>query len=431
MEIFVNPSRDSWPEILARTAEDYSGLRSGVSDLLEQVKSGGDESLRELTRRFDGVELTELQVSDEELDRAESAVSAELKKAINVARQNIEKFHDAQKVEDSLITTTPGVKCWTRTVPIEKVGLYIPGGTAPLFSTVLMLGIPAMLAGCSEVVLCTPPGRDGMVHPAILYSARILGIEKIFRVGGAQAIAAMAYGTESIPRVDKIFGPGNQYVTVAKQLVSLENTAIDLPAGPSEVAVIADETADPAFVAADLISQAEHGTDSQVLLVSTDAGLIELVKAELAKQLSVLPRRKMAEQSLSNSRMIVLQNMEDAIDMINAYAPEHLIIICRNYGDVGIRIMNAGSVFMGPYTPESAGDYASGTNHTLPTGGYARVYSGLGLRDFQKRISFQEISEAGLQNIGAAIMCMAGEEELEGHSKAVELRLNKISGNIK
>ncbi|HEC44827.1 MAG TPA: histidinol dehydrogenase [Bacteroides sp.] len=431
MKIFINPSRDSWQEILARPAVDHSGLRDTVSDLLKQVKSGGDKSLFELTRRFDGIELTDLQVLDEEMLQAEAAVSPELKKAISTARQNIEKFHEAQQVDDSLITTTDGVKCWTRTVPVEKVGLYIPGGTAPLFSTVLMLGIPAMLAGCTEVVLCTPPGADGKVHPAILYCARILGIEKIFRIGGAQAIAAMAYGTESIPRVDKIFGPGNKYVTVAKQMVSLENIAIDLPAGPSEVAVMADETADPAFVAADLLSQAEHGTDSQVLLVSTDAGLIEKVKAELAKQLKVLPRKKMAEQSLLNSRIVVLRSIDEAIDMINEYAPEHLIISCRDYGDVGIRILNAGSVFMGPYTPESAGDYASGTNHTLPTGGYARVYSGLGLTDFQKKISFQEISKEGLQNLGPSIMTMAAEEELEGHSMAVKLRLSKISNNKK
>jgi histidinol dehydrogenase len=431
MKIFNNPSRDSWQEILSRPAVDHSGLRDGVSDLLNQVKSGGDKTLFELTRRFDGIELTDLQVSDEEMRQAEAAVSPDLKKAISTARQNIEKFHEAQRVDDSLITTTDGVKCWTRTVPVEKVGLYIPGGTAPLFSTVLMLGIPAMLAGCTEVVLCTPPGADGKVHPAILYCARILGIEKIFRIGGAQAIAAMAYGTESIPRIDKIFGPGNKYVTVAKQMVSLENIAIDLPAGPSEVAVMADETADPAFVAADLLSQAEHGTDSQVLLVSMDAGLIEKVKAELAKQLKVLPRKKMAEQSLLNSRIVVLRSIDEAIDMINEYAPEHLIISCRDYGDVGIRILNAGSVFMGPYTPESAGDYASGTNHTLPTGGYARVYSGLGLTDFQKKISFQEISKEGLQNLGPSIMTMAAEEELEGHSMAVKLRLSKISNNKK
>jgi histidinol dehydrogenase len=431
MKIFNNPSRDSWQEILSRPAVDHSGLRDSVSDLLKQVKSGGDKTLFELTRRFDGIELTDLQVSDEEMRQAEAAVSPDLKKAISTARQNIEKFHEAQQVDDSLITTTDGVKCWTRTVPVEKVGLYIPGGTAPLFSTVLMLGIPAMLAGCTEVVLCTPPGADGKVHPAILYCARILGIEKIFRIGGAQAIAAMAYGTESIPRIDKIFGPGNKYVTVAKQMVSLENIAIDLPAGPSEVAVMADETADPAFVAADLLSQAEHGTDSQVLLVSMDAGLIEKVKAELTKQLKVLPRKKMAEQSLLNSRIVVLRSIDEAIDMINEYAPEHLIISCRDYGDVGIRILNAGSVFMGPYTPESAGDYASGTNHTLPTGGYARVYSGLGLTDFQKKISFQEISKEGLQNLGPSIMTMAAEEELEGHSMAVKLRLSKISNNKK
>ncbi|MFC2098295.1 histidinol dehydrogenase [Bacteroidota bacterium] len=429
MEVFINPQRENWAKILARPAFDNSGLRSAVMEILDQVKKGGDESLSNLTLKFDGLKLTELRVSPEEIARAESTVSEELKDAIAVAMANIKTFHATQKIDDSLITTMPGVKCWTRTVPISRVGLYIPGGTAPLLSTVLMLGIPAKIAGCEEIVLCTPPGKDGKVHPAILYCAGILGIDKVFRVGGAQAIGAMAYGTETIPRVDKIFGPGNRYVTVAKQLVSLEDTAIDLPAGPSEVAVIADDSADPSFVAADLISQAEHGIDSQVLLVSTDASLIEKVKKELAGQLAGLPRKDIAEASLSKSRMVVLKTMEEIIEMINFYAPEHLIIMCRDYGDIGIRIKNAGSVFMGPYTPESAGDYASGTNHTLPTGGYARVYGGLGLMDFQKRISFQEISEEGLQNLGPSIMTMAKEEELEGHSIAVGLRLSKILDN--
>ncbi len=430
MKVYTNPSKDRWPEILARPGTGNAGLRTRVMALLEQVRSGGDQALRDLTLEFDRVKIEGLQLSKEKIDGAGKAVSEELKKAIAMARQNIERFHSAQKTDDSIIHTSPGVKCWIRIVPVEKVGLYIPGGTAPLLSTVLMLGIPARLAGCSEIVLCTPPGADGEIHPSILYCAGILGIEKIYRVGGAQAIAAMAYGTETIPRVDKIFGRGNPYVTAAKQLVSLENVAIDMPAGPSEVAVIADDTADPAFVAADLISQAEHGAGSQVLLVSQDHGLIDRVQQELVKQLADLPRRKLAEEALENSRIIVMENREDIIELVNSYAPEHLIIMCRDYGEAGTRIRHAGSVFMGPFSPESAGDYASGTNHTLPTGGYARAYSGLGLPDFQKRISFQEITEEGLKNLGPAIMCMAAEEELIGHSRAVELRLRKISDNI-
>jgi histidinol dehydrogenase len=429
METYINPSRDIWPEILARPEVDYSGLMSKVAGLLEKVKSEGDPALIELTRKFDGIEIPDLRVSKQEIVDAAKSVPRKLKNAIALARQNIEKFHSVQKTDDHLVVTTPGVKCWTRTVPVERVGLYIPGGTAPLLSTVLMLGIPARLAGCGEIVLCTPPDADGKVHPAVLYCAKILGIEKVFRVGGAQAIAAMAYGTQSIPKVDKIFGPGNRYVTVAKQLVSLEKVAIDLPAGPSEVAVIADDTADPAFVAADLIAQAEHGPDSQVLLVCHDRSLPGAVQQELDKQLAGLPRRDIALQSLGNSRIIVLEKREDIIGLVNEYAPEHLIIMCRDYGDIGIRIRNAGSVFMGACTPVSAGDYASGTNHTLPTGGYARGQGGLGIPDFQKRISFQEISEEGLRNLGPAIVSMAMEEELAGHAKAVEIRLSKISDN--
>ena len=429
MEIYKNPSKELWPELLARPVVDDSGLRSSVIDLLEKVRNGGDQALSELTLKYDGIDLSDLQVPEQEIADAATEVTDELKNAIGIAKINIEKFHATQKTDDSLIYTSPGVKCWTRTLPIEKVGLYVPGGTAPLFSTVLMLGIPAVLAGCSEIVLCTPPGADGRIHPAILYCADILGITRIFRVGGAQAIAAMAFGTESIPRVDKIFGPGNRFVTEAKLLVSLENVAIDMPAGPTEVAVIADETADPAIVAADLISQAEHGPDSQVLLVSSDPGLIEKVQLEISEQLSDLPRKELAGECLDKSRIILLDNMDDILELVNVYAPEHLIIMCRNYGEAGIRIKNAGSVFMGPYTPESAGDYASGTNHTLPTGGNVRAFSGLGLPDFQKRISFQEISQEGLRDLGPAIMCMAGEEELEGHSRAVGLRLSIISDN--
>ncbi len=425
MEVYINPGRDQWPEILERPQMDLTGVRAAVSEILERVKSEGDRALTELTLEFDGVRISSLQVPEQEIGRAATEVPDDLKKAIALAMQNIEKFHENQRTDDRLVVTAPGIKCWTRTLPIDRVGLYVPGGSAPLFSTVLMLGIPAMLAGCREIILCTPPGGDGQVHPSILYCADMLGIEKVFRVGGAQAIAAMAYGTESIPLVDKIFGPGNPYVTVAKQLVSMDRVAIDMPAGPSELAVIADDTADPAFIAADLISQAEHGPDSQVLLVSSSPGLIEPVQKELSEQLAVLPRRELAEKSLANSRIVVLENRSDILDLVNEYAPEHLIIMCRDYGEAGIQITNAGSVFMGLYTPESAGDYASGTNHTLPTGGHARAYSGLGLSDYQKKISFQEISEEGLQNLGPAIMRMAAEEELAGHGNAVGIRLSK------
>jgi histidinol dehydrogenase len=350
-----------------------------------------------------------------------------LKKAIETARSNIERFHAAQKPEEVFIQTMPGVKCWLKYEPIESVGLYIPGGTAPLLSTVLMLAIPATLAGCREIILCTPPDAAGRIHPAILYCAGILGIEKIYRVGGAQAIAAMTYGTESISGVDKIFGPGNPYVTVAKQLVSLDDVAIDMPAGPSEVAVIADDSADPSFIAADLLSQAEHGKDSQVILVATREEIISKVRSALDEQLANLPRRELAEASLQYSRMIVMEDKKNMLEMINRYAPEHLIIQTREYEEMAAGICNAGSVFLGPYTPESAGDYASGTNHTLPTGGYARSYSGIGLESFMKRISYQEISEAGLIKLGPAIRVLAEEEELLAHSLAVDIRLKKLA----
>ncbi|MFC2115705.1 histidinol dehydrogenase [Bacteroidota bacterium] len=427
MEVYINPSKDQWPEIISRPEKDLSGIRTAVMSILEKVKSEGDRALLDLTLEFDGVSVTDLKLSEEEIAGAVKLVPEDLKEAIGLARHNIEQFHDAQKNDDRIVVTSPGVKCWTRTLPVEKVGLYIPGGTAPLLSTVLMLGIPARLAGCNEIVLCTPPAPDGGIHPSVLYCADILGIEKIYRVGGAQAIAAMAYGTETIPKVDKIFGPGNQYVTLAKQLVSLEDVAIDLPAGPSELAVIADETSDPAFVASDLISQAEHGGDSQVLLLSSDMEFIDKVQNEIEKQVADLPRKELAEEALKNSRIILLKSREDILELVNAYAPEHLIIACRDYGELGIRIKHAGSVFMGAFTPESAGDYASGTNHTLPTGGYARAYGGLRLSNYQKRISFQEISEEGIQNLGPAIMRMAEEEQLLGHSRAVQQRLMNIS----
>ncbi len=427
MDIYVNPSKDQWPSILARPETDFSGLRDNVLTILETVRKEGDRALKDYTLAFDNAEIQEIQLSVDEIRESGQQISESLKEAIAIAKSNIERFHKSQKPEDLVINTMPGVECRLKHKPIEKVGLYIPGGTAPLLSTVLMLGIPARIAGCREIILCTPPKADGRVHPAILYCAGILGIEKIYRVGGAQAIAAMAFGTESIPRMDKIFGPGNQYVTVAKQLVSLENVAIDMPAGPSEVAVIADNSADPAFIAADLLSQAEHGTDSQVILVATREKIITKVRAELDKQLATLPRKEIAEAALRNSRLIVMEDMESILDMINSYAPEHLIIQCRDYEEVGNRIHNAGSVFLGSYTPESAGDYASGTNHTLPTGGYARAYSGIGLESFMKRISYQVISEDGLTNRGPAIKVLAEEEELTAHSIAVDIRLRKLT----
>jgi histidinol dehydrogenase len=430
MKIYINPSKDEWPSILARPETNYSGLRGNVLRILERVRKEGDKALKDYTLAFDKAEVKEFQLSAQDIRNSGKELSESLKEAIAVARSNIERFHASQKPEDLIINTMPGVKCWLKHEPIEKVGLYIPGGTAPLLSTVLMLGIPARIAGCREIILCTPPNSDGRVHPAILYCAGMLGIEKLYRVGGAQAIAAMAYGTESIPKMDKIFGPGNQFVTLAKQLVSFEDVAIDMPAGPSELAVMADDSADPSFIAADLLSQAEHGTDSQVILVATREKIITKVKAELDKQLAKLPRKEMAMGALRNSRMIVLEDMEDILDMINTYAPEHLIIQCQDYEELGNRIRNAGSVFLGPYSPESAGDYASGTNHTLPTGGYARAYSGIGLESFIKRISFQEINEDGIINLGPAIKTMAEEEELMAHSISVDIRLRKLSEKL-
>lgn len=429
MDIYINPSKDQWPAILARPEADFSVLREDVISILETVRKEGDRALKDFTLAYDKAKLKELQVPAAEIRDSGQQISESLKEAIAVARSNIQRFHQNQKPEDLVINTMPGVECRLKHLPIEKVGLYIPGGTAPLLSTVLMLGIPAGIAGCPEIILCTPPNADGRVHPSILYCAGILGISKVFRIGGAQAIAAMAYGTDSIPKVDKIFGPGNQYVTLAKQIVSLENVAIDMPAGPSEVAVIADHTADPAFIAADLLSQAEHGQDSQVILVATGEKIIPKVRAELERQIATLPRKEIAEAALRNSRLVVMEDKANILDMINSYAPEHLIIQCRDYEEMASGIRNAGSVFLGPYTPESAGDYASGTNHTLPTGGYARAYSGIGLESFMKRISFQKITEDGLTNLGPAIQVMAKEENLMAHSIAVEIRLKKLTEN--
>ncbi|MEZ4852342.1 MAG: histidinol dehydrogenase [Bacteroidia bacterium] len=429
MRIINDPDKDQWEELLARPLLDYSSGEATVKDIIQTVRQKGDKALKEYAQKFDRVTLDALQVTEKELNEAESHVSAELKKAIYQARENITLFHAAQKLTPQKIETQPGVICWRKNVPIAKVGLYIPGGTAPLFSTLLMLGIPGKLAGCQEMVICTPPDKQGKVHPAILFTANLLGITQIFKVGGAQAIAAMAYGTESIPRVYKIFGPGNQYVTLAKQLVSKDAVAIDMPAGPSEVAIVADESANPAFVAADLLSQAEHGLDSQVLMVTTSKDFAEQVNQEVEAQLERLPRAEIARGALENSRIIILENLGVAMELINQYAPEHLILAVENDEKLAESVMNAGSVFLGNYTPESAGDYASGTNHTLPTNGFANAYSGVSLDSFVKKITFQKISETGIQNLGPTVEIMAEAEELLAHKEAVSVRLNYLRKN--
>ena len=403
-----------------------------VRSVIDRVKEEGDRAVLDYEEKFDKVVLASLAVSEEEQQEAENLVSEDLKAAIRLAKQNIETFHAAQRFEGKKVQTQPGVTCWQKAVAIEKVGLYIPGGTAPLFSTVLMLAVPARIAGCKEIVLCTPPGRDGKVHPAVLFAAKVAGVNRIFKAGGIQAIAAMAYGTESVPKVYKIFGPGNQYVTAAKQLVSLRDVAIDMPAGPSEVEVLADETANPIFVAADLLSQAEHGVDSQAILITTSVELQQAVKVEVERQLALLPRKEIAEKSLANSKLIVVDSMTEAIELTNAYAPEHLIIETEDYLSVAERIVNAGSVFLGSLTPESAGDYASGTNHTLPTNGYAKAYSGVSLDSFIRKITFQEIKPEGLNIIGPAIELMAANEQLDAHKNAVSVRLGQLeNGNGK
>lgn len=425
MEIISYPSREQWSALIQRPVMDLSALFDTVRGVLEEVRAEGDEAVRRYEARFDKVQLSSLQVSPLELDEAESLVEAPLKQAINQAKENIETFHAAQRFVGRKVETTPGVVCWQKAVPIEKVGLYIPGGTAPLFSTVLMLALPARIAGCREIVLCTPPNAEGKVHPAILYAARVAGVSKIFKIGGIQAIGAMAYGTESVPKVYKIFGPGNQYVTAAKQLVAMQAVAIDMPAGPSEVEVIADETADPQFIAADFLSQAEHGADSQALLLTTSMPLAQRVEQAIREQVSQLARREIVEQALLHSRIIVLNSSDEVIDFTNRYAPEHLIIQTADYASLAERIENAGSVFLGAYTPESAGDYASGTNHTLPTNGYAKAYSGVNLDSFIKKITFQEITLKGITNLGETIEVMAANEQLDAHRNAVAIRLKK------
>lgn len=420
------PEKSQWQELLKRPVMNTESLFGTVQGIIDRVKAGGDEAVLQYEMQFDKVSLSALAVSSEEFDEAENLIDEELKAAIRLAAGNISAFHAAQRFVGKKVETQPGVTCWQKAVPIEKVGLYIPGGTAPLFSTVLMLAVPACIAGCREIVLCTPPGKDGKVHPAVLFAARVAGVQRVFKAGGVQAIAAMAYGTESIPKVYKIFGPGNQYVTAAKQLVSLRDVAIDMPAGPSEVEVLADATANPVFVAADLLSQAEHGVDSQAVLITTSKELQQAVKDEVERQLDLLPRKEIAARSLANSKLIVVKDMEEAVEMTNAYAPEHLIVETENYMAVAEQIVNAGSVFLGALTPESAGDYASGTNHTLPTNGYAKVYSGVSLDSFIRKMTFQEIKPEGLCKIGPAIEVMAANESLDGHKNAVSVRLDAV-----
>ena len=432
MNLITNPDKSQWAELLKRPVMNTENLFDTVRSVIDRVKEEGDRAVLDYEEKFDKVVLASLAVSEEEQQEAENLVSEDLKAAIRLAKQNIETFHAAQRFEGKKVQTQPGVTCWQKAVAIEKVGLYIPGGTAPLFSTVLMLAVPARIAGCKEIVLCTPPGRDGKVHPAVLFAAKVAGVNRIFKAGGIQAIAAMAYGTESVPKVYKIFGPGNQYVTAAKQLVSLRDVAIDMPAGPSEVEVLADETANPIFVAADLLSQAEHGVDSQAILITTSVELQQAVKVEVERQLALLPRKEIAEKSLANSKLIVVDSMTEAIELTNAYAPEHLIIETEDYLSVAERIVNAGSVFLGSLTPESAGDYASGTNHTLPTNGYAKAYSGVSLDSFIRKITFQEIKPEGLNIIGPAIELMAANEQLDAHKNAVSVRLGQLeNGNGK
>jgi histidinol dehydrogenase len=426
LQFYNKPSREQWPEIIQRPVADSTSLEKNVRRILQKVKDKGDKAVRQYAKQFDGVKLKQFAVSEKEIKNAASLISNELKTAIQQAKTNIGTFHLSQKEEIKKVETMPGIECWRRSVGIEKVGLYIPGGSAPLFSTVLMLGVPAQLAGCKEIILCTPPSKDGSIHPAILFAASVCGITQIFRAGGVQAIGAMAYGTESIPKVFKIFGPGNQYVTCAKQCIQQEGIAIDMPAGPSEVLVIADDSANPAFVAADLLSQAEHGSDSQVVLITTSPDLIEKVTMQLNAQLEELPRKEMAAAALTNSKCVLVADLQEAIQLSNLYAPEHLILAVTDPGDMINEIVSAGSVFIGNYSPESVGDYASGTNHTLPTNGFAAMYSGVSLDSFIKKITYQQLTKQGLQQIGTTVMEMASAEGLEAHRNAVAIRLKEI-----
>ncbi len=424
IQVYTHPEKKQWMELLKRPTFDTSSLEASVGNILKEVKTSGDEAVRRFASMFDKVSITSLLVTHAEIEEADALVSDELKHAMQHAKNNIEIFHRSQVGEKQLVETQPGIQCWRRSVAIEKVGLYIPGGSAPLFSTLLMLGVPATLAGCREIVLCSPPNKQGKIHPAILYAAKLVGITKIFKSGGAQAIAAMAYGTESVPKVYKIFGPGNQYVTCAKQLVQKDGVAIDMPAGPSEVAVLADESANAAFVAADLLSQAEHGADSQSILITTSQQLAADVQQQIALQLKPLSRKSIAASALQHSKIIVLENMHQAIEVVNEYAAEHLIISCNNEDEIGEQIINAGSVFLGNYSPESVGDYASGTNHTLPTNGYAKAYSGVSMDSFVKKITYQKLHKNGLAAIASTVIAMANAEGLDAHANAVQIRID-------
>jgi histidinol dehydrogenase len=425
INVIKYPDRKDWEEIVKRPVFENTSLEKFVKKILEKVKTKGDKAVRKYTKEFDGVKLKKLIVSEKKIKEAENSLSQELKDAIQQAKSNIEKFHLSQIEETKVVETMRGITCWRRSIGIEKIGIYIPGGSAPLFSTVLMLAIPAVIADCKEIILCTPPSKDGSINPAILYAAGLCGVNKIFKAGGVQAIAAMAYGTESIPKVFKIFGPGNQYVTAAKQLIQKEGVAIDMPAGPSEVLVIAAETAVPEFVAADLLSQAEHGADSQVILLTTSERVVEKVHQSIKEQLKELSRKETAEKALANSKIVLLNSIDEAIDLSNLYAPEHLILSCENANELTGKIISAGSVFIGNYSPESVGDYASGTNHTLPTNGYAAMYSGVSVDSFVKKVTFQQLTKEGLTNIGNTVMQMAEAEGLYAHKNAVAIRLKK------
>lgn len=426
MKVIKYPAKEEWSEIVKRPHLDVSQLNATVQGVLDDVKNHGDEAVKRYEEKFDHAHLDSLAVTEAEIEEAEKMVSQKLKDALHLAHHNIAEFHHSQKFDGVKVETCPGVTCWQKSVAIEKVGLYIPGGTAPLFSTVLMLATPAKIAGCKEIVLCTPPNKEGKVNPAILMAAKIAGVSKIFKAGGVQAIGAMAYGTESVPKVYKIFGPGNQFVMAAKQQVSLHDVAIDMPAGPSEVCLIADETANPVFAAADLLSQAEHGFDSQVFFITTSEKVLDEVKNEVEVQLERLPRKEMAQTSLDNSKFILVKTEEEAIDLCNTYAPEHLIIATADYEQLAEKVVNAGSVFLGNYACESAGDYASGTNHTLPTHGYALAYNGVNLDSYNRKITFQHLTEEGIRNIGNAVVTMAENEQLEAHANAMRLRVNSL-----
>lgn len=426
MKVIKYPAKEEWSEIVKRPHLDVSQLNATVQGVLDDVKNHGDEAVKRYEEKFDHAHLDSLAVTEAEIEEAEKMVSQKLKDALHLAHHNIAEFHHSQKFDGVKVETCPGVTCWQKSVAIEKVGLYIPGGTAPLFSTVLMLATPAKIAGCKEIVLCTPPNKEGKVNPAILMAAKIAGVSKIFKAGGVQAIGAMAYGTESVPKVYKIFGPGNQFVMAAKQQVSLHDVAIDMPAGPSEVCLIADETANPVFAAADLLSQAEHGFDSQVFFITTSEKVLDDVKNEIEVQLECLPRKEMAHTSLDNSKFILVKTEEEAIDLCNTYAPEHLIIATADYEQLAEKVVNAGSVFLGNYACESAGDYASGTNHTLPTHGYALAYNGVNLDSYNRKITFQHLTEEGIRNIGNAVVTMAENEQLEAHANAMRLRVNSL-----